>query len=178
MSARNIRATAHAPRSQRTLNMSTTQMTDRFHVVDRLATPLTVASGRRGGGSSVLARIFFLRVSQILKLGITKIYTCRTLANPEGIAKYRLTRYRYFAHVLSALAFRNLRYLFNRSQPITLFCDRFPCFASRAQDRAHHTAHNVSMESAMFNDTPTAFLTNFTKTVKLTKTPIACHYWR
>ena len=37
---------------------------------------------------------------------------------------------------------------------------------------------HVSMESAMFNDhhgTPTAFLTNFTKTVKLTETPIACH---
>ena len=72
--------------------------------------------------------------------------------------------------------------LFNRSQPITQFCDHFPCFAS--QDRTHHTAHNiihVSMESAMFNDhhgTPTAFLTNFTKTVTLTKTPIACHYWR
>ena len=32
----------------------------------------------------------------------------------------------------------------------------------------------------MFNEnhgTPTAFLTNFTKMVKLTKTPIACHYW-
>ena len=53
---------------------------------------------------------FFLRVSQIRKFGITKIYTCRTLANPEGIAIYRLTRYRYFAHVLSAHAFRNLRY--------------------------------------------------------------------
>ena len=34
------------------------------------------------------------------------------------------------------------------------------------------------MESAMFNDhhgTPTLFLTNFTKTVKLTKTLITCH---
>ena len=79
---------------------------------------------------------FFLCVSQIRKFGITKIYTCRTLANPEGIAIYRLTRYRYFAHVLSAHAFRNLRYFI---QPITQFCDRFPCFAS--QDRAHHTAH-------------------------------------
>ena len=72
--------------------------------------------------------------------------------------------------------------LFNRSQPIMQFCDRFPCFAS--QDKAHHTAHNiihVSMESAIFNDhhgTPTAFLMNFTKPVKLTKTLIAYHYWR
>ena len=33
---------------------------------------------------------------------------------------------------------RNLRYFI---QPITQFCDRFPCFAS--QDRAHHTAHNI-----------------------------------
>ena len=53
---------------------------------------------------------FFLRVSQIRKFGITKIYACRALANPEAIAIYRLTRYRYFAHVLSAYAFRNLRY--------------------------------------------------------------------
>ena len=37
---------------------------------------------------------FFLRVSQIRKFGITKIYACRTLAIPEGIAIYRLTRYR------------------------------------------------------------------------------------
>ena len=29
-----------------------------------------------------------------------------------------------------------------------------------------------------YHGTPTAFLTNFTKTVKLTKTPIACHFWR
>ena len=43
--------------------------------------------------------------------------------------------------------------------------------------------HNtrVSMDSENFNNhhgTSTAFLTNFTKTVKLTKTLIACHYWR
>ena len=53
---------------------------------------------------------FFLRVSQIRKFGITKIYVCRALANPAVIAIYRLTRYRYFAPVLSAYAFRNLRY--------------------------------------------------------------------
>ena len=53
---------------------------------------------------------FFCGVSQIRKFGITKIYACRALANPEAIAIYRLTRYRYFAHVLSAYAFRNLRY--------------------------------------------------------------------
>ena len=37
------------------------------------------------------------------------------------------------------------------------------------------------MDSENFNNhhgTSTAFLTNFTKTVKLTKTLIACHYWR
>ena len=43
--------------------------------------------------------------------------------------------------------------------------------------------HNtrVSMDSENFNNhhgTSTAFLTNFTNTVKLTKTLIACHYWR
>ena len=43
--------------------------------------------------------------------------------------------------------------------------------------------HNtrVAMDSENFNNhhgTSTAFLTNFTKTVKLTKTLIACHYWR
>ena len=53
---------------------------------------------------------FFLRVSQIRKFGITKIYVCRALANPKGITIYRLIRYRYFVHVLSAYAFRNLRY--------------------------------------------------------------------
>ena len=56
MSARNIRAAAHAPRSQRTLNMSTYPnlelKTDRFHVVHRPVTPLTVASGRRGGAET------------------------------------------------------------------------------------------------------------------------------
>ena len=80
---------------------------------------LTGGGGGGGGGGGaecgddkwycVLARIF-LRVSQIRKFDITQIYACRTLANPEGIAIYRLTRYRYFAHVLSAYAFRNLRY--------------------------------------------------------------------
>ena len=52
---------------------------------------------------SVFSPGFFLRVSQIRKFGITKIYACRALANPEAIAIYRLTRYRYFAHVLSAM---------------------------------------------------------------------------
>ena len=53
---------------------------------------------------------FVLRMSQIRKFGITQIYVCRAQANPEGIAIYRLTRYQYFAPVLSAYAFRNLRY--------------------------------------------------------------------
>ena len=49
-------------------------------------------------------------ISNIRKFGIPKIYACRTLVNPEGFAIYRLTGYRYFARVLSAHAFRNLRY--------------------------------------------------------------------
>ena len=51
-----------------------------------------------------------LRVANIRKFGIPKIYACRTLVNPEGFAIYRLTGYQYFARVLSAHAFRNLRY--------------------------------------------------------------------
>ena len=45
--------------------------------------------------------------------------------------------------------------------------------------QAHIHVHTCI--SANFKDhhgTPTAFLTNFTKTVKLTKTLIACNYWR
>ena len=52
MSARNIRATAHAPRSQRTLNMFTTQILTQKRPVSRClqtGDALTVASGRRGG---------------------------------------------------------------------------------------------------------------------------------
>ena len=49
--------------------------------------------------------------------------------------------------------------------------------------KIEHTiqAHIHTCISANFKDhhgTPTAFLTNFTKTVKLTKTLIACNYWR
>ena len=49
---------------------------------------------------------FILHVSEISKFGITQIYQCRTMANAICISIYRLTCYRYFAHVLSAHAFR------------------------------------------------------------------------
>ena len=138
---------------------------------------------------SVLPRIC-LRLSEIRKFGITKIYACRTVANPQGIAIYCLTRYRYFACVLSAHAFRNLRYFIQTiATDHTIFVIIFrPSLhlveRSTETPTAHivytyRTAHiHVSMESAMFNDhhgTPTAFLTNVTNTVKLTETPIACH---
>ena len=58
---------------------------------------------------------FILSVSEISKFGITQIYPCRTMANAICISIYRLTCYRYFVHVLSAHAFRNLRYFI---QPI------------------------------------------------------------
>ena len=151
MSARNIRATAHAPR----LNVRSTCPLPKSWTQNRPVSrcsqtgdpgdAVDSSQWTKGRRLSVLARIFFF----LRKLGITKIYTCRTLANPEGIAIYRL-----HAIDISRMCYRPLHSviydtLFNQLQPITQFCDRFPCFASRAQDRAHHTAHNiihVSME--------------------------------
>ena len=65
---------------------------------------------------------FILRVSEISKFGITQIYPCRTMANAICISIYRLTCYRYFAHVLLAHAFRNLRYFI---QPIATWSHNF-----------------------------------------------------
>ena len=91
---------------------------------------------------------FFFRVSQIRKFGITKIYACRTLANPEGIAIYRLTRYRYFARVLSAHAFRKLRYF---TQTIatdhTIFVIVFRASLHKIERQSHTTIHTSGMDN-------------------------------
>ena len=125
----------------------------------------------RGGPTSPSAPAFlpafFLHVSEIRKFGITKIYACRTVANPQGIAIYRLTRYRYFPCVLSAHAFCNLRY-FIQTIATTIHNTPHSPYSNTRTAQPICMIH-VSMESAMFNDhhgTPTAFLTNFTKTVK------------
>ena len=60
LSARNIRATAHAPRSQRTLNMSTTQIlnsTDRFHVVHRLVHAVDSSQWTKGRSLNMISLI-------------------------------------------------------------------------------------------------------------------------
>ena len=156
MSARNMRAAAHAPCSQRALSMFTAQILN-SRLVSRcsriggahrvtcnsMVAPLAVA----GGWGAELKHDVTCLCS--VHWSLQSVVTLRSLHNQK-------TRHSCHGHYSFLSVDINDRWL-------KLFHTYGVLWLQRGND---------------YHGTPTAFLTNFTKTVKLTKTPIACHFWR
>ena len=142
MSARNMRAAAHAPCSQRALSMFTAQI---------LNSRLVSRCSRIGGAHRVTCTTLWWRRWRWL------VDEGRSLSMMSHVFVLFTDLYNQWLRFVHSITINDrwLNFYFIR----TVYC-------------------GCSEATMTYHGTPTAFLTNFTKTVKLTKTPIACHFWR